>query len=133
VILQKSSRSDRVHKRRFVSAAVIIWLIGLIGLARWWWTTRGPAPTDILLTGVDPNIAPWWELASLPEVGETTAKAIVEFRQSQLRLRGLSPSDPVFTQPSDLDEVRGIGPATLHRIREHVRFPTTEPVTRSAP
>jgi DNA uptake protein ComE-like DNA-binding protein len=70
-------------------------------------------------TRVDPNVAPWWELAALPEIGESTARAIEAFRV-EARSRGAK--EPVFARPSDLDLVHGIGPKTLSRIAPYLRF-----------
>ena len=59
---------------------------------------------------VDPNRAPEAELDRLPGVGRGTARAIVEARE----LGG------GFAFPEDLLRVRGIGPATLERVRPHL-------------
>jgi competence protein ComEA len=56
---------------------------------------------------VDPNWSPEEELNRLPGVGPVTAKAVVEDREK----RG------GFRSAEDLLRVRGIGPATLERIR----------------
>lgn len=60
---------------------------------------------------LDPNVAPEVELDRLPGVGPATAAAIVAARDTA-----------AFTRPEDLLSVRGIGPATLERIRPHVRM-----------
>lgn len=59
---------------------------------------------------LDLNGAPEPELDRLPGVGPATARAIVEARD----LRG------GFRRVDDLVEVRGIGPATLDKIRLHL-------------
>lgn len=66
--------------------------------------------------GVDPNVAPWWELTLLPEIGPATAKAIIIAREEQDR--------PPFRTAFDLTRVRGIGPRTVERLRQHLRFDT---------
>ncbi len=81
-------------------------------------SARGGAP----LSAVDPNVAPWWELTALPEIGEATARAIVEYRESALTASSNGADGPPFTQPADLDRVPGIGPKTVARIAPYLRF-----------
>lgn len=68
-------------------------------------------------SGVDPDAAPWWELAALPRIGESTARAIVEHRET-VRVDGAR----VFREPADLERVKGIGPKTVQRTAKHLRF-----------
>jgi hypothetical protein len=56
---------------------------------------------------IDPNQAPWWELAALPGIGPTKAKRIVRYREGQ------PDSARAFLQPNDLARVHGIGPKTV--------------------
>ena len=67
---------------------------------------------------LNPNTASWADLALLPRIGEVTANRIVEYRKEN------QPSDgsPVFNRPTDLENVRGIGPITVERIASHLRF-----------
>jgi len=109
-------------------------LLVLVSVVRWGWSEVGkPEPAidegvlpELLATSraaaddaarraeplaagerVDPNRAPEAELDRLPGVGASTARAIVAARE-----RGA-----VFRRPEDLLAVRGIGEATLERIR----------------
>ncbi|MEJ2202897.1 MAG: ComEA family DNA-binding protein [Gemmatimonadota bacterium] len=59
---------------------------------------------------LDPNGASESQLDRLPGVGPAVARAIVEHRTSAGQ----------FQVPDDLLRVRGIGPATLKRIRPHL-------------
>lgn len=59
---------------------------------------------------LDPNSASDSQLDRLPGVGPVVARAIVENRTSE----------GPFRAPQDLLRVRGIGPATLKRIRPHL-------------
>jgi len=68
---------------------------------------------------IDPNVAPWWELAQLPRIGEITAKRIVAYRQS------IGPI--AFRSAEDLDPVERIGPATLQNIEPFLKFPILPP------
>lgn len=61
---------------------------------------------------LDPNEASEVELDRLPGVGPAGARAIVESRDR----------DGPFGRPEDLLRVRGIGAATLERIRPHLAF-----------
>jgi competence ComEA-like helix-hairpin-helix protein len=56
---------------------------------------------------IDPNRAPEVELDRLPGVGPSTARAIAAAREEGV----------VFRRPEDLMSVRGIGEATLERMR----------------
>lgn len=68
----------------------------------------GAGPTD----RVDVNTATADTLDVLPGIGATKAQAIVAYR---------SQHGP-FSSLADLDAVPGIGPATLEKLAEHVRF-----------
>lgn len=84
-----------------------------------WGESIGVVPHAI--STIDPNRAPWWELAVLPGIGENTARAIVRERESAGRFSKGRPSAPVFAYPSDLLSVRGIGPKTVQRIAPYLR------------
>ena len=73
---------------------------------------------------LDPNRAEAIELDRLPGVGPATASAIVAAR-----------SEAPFTSAEDLLAVRGIGPATLAKVRPHLRIPrrANAPPGRRAP
>ena len=63
---------------------------------------------------VDMNTADETELAQLPGLGTAMARRIVDHRREH----------GPFTDPDDLLDVPGIGPATLDRMRPHLRpFP----------
>lgn len=66
--------------------------------------------------GLNPNDAPWWELAALPRLGEQTARRIVEYRAQRRRILD-DPTASVFRRAEDLQAVHGIGPATVAAIR----------------
>lgn len=71
---------------------------------------------------VDPNRAPAAEIDRLPGVGPATARAVVASRER----------DGPFRRPEDLTRVRGVGPATLARIRPHLDFSEPAPATLGA-
>ena len=123
---------------RAVKRAVLI--LFLVSAVRWGWSQRGePPPTAAaaellpqLIEGtrdateesarrraplndgetIDPNRASDVELDRLPGVGPSTARAIVAAREE----------GRVFRRPEDLLEVRGIGEATLERMRAKLSF-----------
>lgn len=66
---------------------------------------------------IDVNRADAAELERLPGVGPATARAIVAHRDSAGPLR----------EPDELLRVRGIGPAKLAGMREHVRLESWAP------
>lgn len=79
---------------------------------------------------IDPNIAPWHEMVMLPAIGKSVAQEIVTYRQQGRRNWKKDHPDslvddalPVFTKPEDLLPIKGIGPATLEKIRPYLQFP----------
>ena len=74
---------------------------------------------------IDPNTADWQDLAALPNLGEKRAKAIVEFREARQATR-----HPVFTSADDLLAIKGIGVATVTKLKPYLIFqpvPATKP------
>lgn len=98
------------------------------------------APGTVVQTRIDPNTATWAELTRLPRIGEIKAKRIVAYRtarQDEARQQGLPEAQAlvVFRCPQDLAAIRGIGPKTVARMADHLRFeagPTKDP-TASPP
>jgi DNA uptake protein ComE-like DNA-binding protein len=85
---------------------------------------------DELADRIDPNIAPWRELAVLPQLGEKRAKEIVAYRE---RYVADHPGGVAFKRAADLNAIKGIGAATLETLRPHLMFPTTSPAANAAP
>ena len=71
---------------------------------------------------INPNLAPWWELAVLPRIGENTARRVVSFREGARSSAPDGPAGPVFCRAADLTAVRGIGPRTVARVARYLRF-----------
>ena len=70
------------------------------------------APPLQLNFEVQVNQADWPELMLLPRIGEVRAKRIVEYRRQHGR----------FSSVEQLQEVDGIGPKTVRRIKPFVRL-----------
>jgi competence protein ComEA len=68
---------------------------------------------------VNPNNAPAAGLMMLPGVGPARAQAIISYRE-QFRQNG--PGDLAFRDCNDLDNVKGIGPATARGMCEYLKF-----------
>lgn len=122
------SEQQKILLRRRTAA---FGLSSLLLLATLLWTTSygiRPSPEASpaghrcrLQTGIDPNIARWFELAQLPGIGETLARRMEEFRR---RSRSqVNPAEPVFRAATDLAQVKGIGEKTVQRIGPFLRFP----------
>jgi DNA uptake protein ComE-like DNA-binding protein len=98
--------------------AILAILSLMMGIALW--RTHTPMDADVprspWQTRVNPNTAPWWELMVLPDVGESTARRIVEYREAH------ADQTPVFRRAADLEPVPDIGPKTLARIAPYLRF-----------
>lgn len=70
-----------------------------------------PAPSRDLGFVLDLNVATWAELAALPGLGEQRARDVVARRES------IGPWHSV----EELLEIKGIGPATIERLADHVK------------
>jgi competence protein ComEA len=81
--------------------------------------TAAPAPTPTPAGAIDLNTATLAQLQELPGVGPATAQAIVEARP--------------FKAVSDLENVRGLGPARFGAIRDLVTVSSATPTPTTAP
>lgn len=89
-------------------------------------TIPDPQPTrpvlyDRLEARLDPNTATVAELSAIPNLGEVKAHAIVDFRQAFLTRH---PGQRAFARTEDLQQIKGIGPATVELLSAYVRFDT---------
>ena len=82
------------------------------------------ATPSALADRVDPNTADADTLAVVPGLGRKRAAEIVAYRG---RLMEQRPGLPAFAVAKDLENVRGIGPATVENVQRYLVFPTTRP------
>jgi competence protein ComEA len=67
---------------------------------------------------IDPNTASLESILSIPGIGLTRAKAIIEYRQSH--------GPGAFETPEDLAKVPGIGPQTVRQIAGELSLPASD-------
>ena len=126
------------QRRAWLSAergALALMLLLTASIGWLWWDRRGswrdqPAtptsqPGSHYLRQVDPNTANWQTLACVPGIGETRARAIINYREQWVRRRGC----PAFTQPDDLiyDKkagrgIKGFGKKIVEQLEPHLVF-----------
>jgi len=83
------------------------------------WGVRISAATE----RINPNTASAGSLQRLPGIGKVRAESIIAYRQA---------NGPVaFRSPEDLDNIRGIGPATVRNIAKDLAF--DRPAAQAAP
>lgn len=115
---QPMSRSRRRPLLRRADQATVAGLIAFafLGMGAYWIIKGGPRGELIQIDRaapltarfqVDINKAAWPELAELPDVGETMARRIVEWRETQ----------GPFGDHDELRRIRGIGPRTLEKLK----------------
>jgi DNA uptake protein ComE-like DNA-binding protein len=131
---------SKTVRRAFLSAergALLLILLLIGALACIWFVRRGgwrdeaaeatTQPAGQYATQLDPNTASVQALAHLPGLGETRARAIVDYRST-------CKQQPAFTQPNDLRKVkRGIGTQTIARLTPFLAFPSTAPDAEELP
>lgn len=96
----------------FVGVAVAFYLVGNL------WTQACGTPVR-LESRINPNTASVGSLVRLPGVGLTRAGAIVAFRDQFAEEGG---EGVAFRSPSDLQQIRGIGPKTVEGLVPWLRF-----------
>jgi competence protein ComEA len=123
--MQSGEKIDKPVGRRPVlrrmDQAVVAFLLAcaLVGMAVYWFVQGGPRGELIEIDRAEPltaryqvdiNKAEWFELAELPEVGETLARRIVESRET----------NGAFKDNNQLRRVRGVGQRTLEKMMPYL-------------
>ncbi len=117
---QPSSRWRPLLQRADQLTVAVLVTIGFCALlVHWIWhfTFRSQlieidrAAPGVIEFQVDVNAADWPELTLLPGIGETLARRIVDYRAAH----------GPFQSIEQLEQVKGIGPKTLRRIRPYLR------------
>jgi competence protein ComEA len=106
---------NKIQLRSFVVAAVLAFVFCL-------WFTVGSdsgAVSIELESRINPNNAPAAGLMLLPGVGPARAQAIISYRE-QFRQSGRG--ELAFQNCNDLDNVKGIGPATVRNMCKYLKF-----------
>ena len=113
----KGTQAIGVLSRRHQLTAGAITLCCLLLIATYWiseFERRGKLinidrqfNTGAIELKIDLNQADWPELTLLPEISETMARRVVEFREANGRFRSLD----------EVQRVKGIGPRTFVRIK----------------
>lgn len=80
------------------------------------------APALELADRINPNYAPLPVLVSLPGIGMSKARAIIQFRQDH----PVETTLPIFSVPEDLMKVPGLGPVTVGRLRPFLSLPSVK-------
>ncbi len=115
----KRTRWGPILRRADQAVVALLVSSALVGMAVYWVMQGGPRGELIEIDRAEPlsarylvdiNKAEWFELAELPEVGETLARRIIELRT----MRG------PFKDNNDLRRVRGIGPRTLEKMMPYL-------------
>ncbi len=95
---QEESQADDRRSQHFFLAIVAAFIVAVVVVLVFRAINSGP---------LDLNAAPIARLESLPGIGPESAKAIVKGRP--------------YTKVEDLERVKGIGPATIGKLRELVK------------
>ena len=106
---------NRIQLFAFVIAsclAVVFCLCFTIG------SDSGAVPVE-LESRINPNNASAAGLMLLPGVGPARAQAIISYRE---QFRQNHPGESAFRNCNDLDNVKGIGPATMSNMCKYLKF-----------
>ena len=100
----------------FLATTLFIGTVIKVGMDYHWWLPETEIvscinPEDIKVK-LDINYAPWYELVLLPKLGESKAKAIVEYREKYGDFKTLH----------ELSNVKGINSYIIEAIRDHIKI-----------
>jgi competence protein ComEA len=107
-----------MHRIQLVAFVIASCMAVVLGFCFTFISDSGGAAIE-LESKLNPNDAPEAALMMLPGVGPARAQAIISYRE-QFRQNGSG--DLPFQNCGDLDNVKGIGPATVSNMCEHLKF-----------
>src|SRR4051812_6408937 len=73
---------------------------------------------------VDPNTASAADLSALPNLGPAMARRIIEDRE---KFKKDQQKKNPYGNLGNLQQKKGIGPATLENLKSYLKFPATQP------
>jgi competence protein ComEA len=107
------------------TSAFVIAILGCLTLSAWFLgaDVSVNSTVDVAIPQtINPNHAPLGSLIRLPGVGPARARAIIDFRQTQLEKR---PGLHAFHEASDLTKIKGIGPKTVQGLDPWLELSTS--------
>jgi hypothetical protein len=111
----QSDRPARLASPRTRAELGLVLILGAVGLdSAYRLYPLYQLPTicrDAAVLRLDPNVASLAELILLPGLGPGLSQHIIDFRER-------CPRPPAFRTIEELDAVRGVGPATLAKMRD---------------
>jgi competence ComEA-like helix-hairpin-helix protein len=117
-IPRRQAEQTKIQSFAFVIAIVAGVLISVCLATSGFW--HGQQEIDIELDGkINPNTASVSSLARLPGIGITRASAIVEYREDFSKKNN---GRAAFDKPADMQKVKGIGPVTVEKIGQWLKF-----------
>ena len=118
-VLGEQSRQRKLQSLGFVIgiSLCVLLSLGIVVSGAGWFTGRQDRIE--LDCRVNPNAAPVSSLVRLPGIGPAKAAAIFEYRQS---LASKGTENAAFEKPQDLQKVKGIGPKTVQKLVEFLKF-----------
>ncbi|AQT68669.1 ComE operon protein 1 [Anaerohalosphaera lusitana] len=98
------------QRRKLLAACVVGAVLGGLFFAQCVIVAGGGTP--VVEDRIDVNAADAESLVRLPGIGPSKAEAIVEYREEARK----------FERVEDMEDVKGIGPKTVEKLRPFLRF-----------
>lgn len=120
----RTTRLDLSWRRRNAAGLLACCILAVAAMMLWELPGQTPQSADLPVDDrkaaaaeekIDPNTASLASLRRLPELGQTKAQAVIDYRSAH------GPS--AFRRAADMDNVRGIGPALTEKLRPFLALP----------